>query len=54
MPEKQNSHDAMDPMAQWKQWNTSTSTMWSNIASWNKESFVYPYGLYQAWIKGVE
>ena len=54
MPEKQNSHDALDPMDLWKQWNTSTSTMWSNIAGGNKESFVDPYGLYQAWIKGVE
>lgn len=54
MPEQPNSHGAMDPMDLWKQWNTSTTTMWSNIAGGNKESFVDPYGLYQAWLKGVE
>nr|HET6902613.1 hypothetical protein [Ktedonobacteraceae bacterium] len=54
MPEKPNSHGAMDPMDLWKQWNTSTSAMWSNMAGGNKEALIDPFGLYQAWIKGVE
>ncbi len=57
MPERQNSHGAinpMDPMDLWKEWNASTATMWSIISGGNRESFVDPYGLYQAWIKGVE
>ena len=54
MPEKANSQGTMDPMDLWKQWNSSTSAMWSNVMGGNKESFVDPYGLYQSWLKGME
>lgn len=54
MPDKANSQSTMDPMELWKQWNQSTSNMWSNVMGGNKEPVVDPYGLYQAWFKGVE
>lgn len=54
MPDKANSQGTMDPMDLWKQWNSSTSAMWSNVMGGNKESFVDPYGLYQSWLKGME
>jgi len=54
MADKANSQGTMDPMEMWKQWNQSTSTMWSNVMGGNKEPVVDPYGLYQAWLKGVE
>lgn len=54
MPEKANSQGTMDPMDLWKQWNSSTSAMWSNVMGGNKESFVDPYGLYHSWLKGME
>ena len=54
MPDKANSQGTMDPMEMWKQWNQSTSTMWSNVMGGNKEAIVDPYGLYQSWLKGVE
>ena len=54
MPDKANSQGTMDPMEMWKQWNQSTSTMWSNVMGGNKEAIVDPYGLYSAWLKGVE
>ena len=54
MPDKSNSQGTMDPMDLWKQWNQSASAMLSNVMGGNKTSSADPYGLYQAWLSGME
>jgi polyhydroxyalkanoic acid synthase PhaR subunit len=48
-----NHQTSMDPMELWRQWNETTSKMWSTVLERGKEAPVDPYGLYQLWLKNT-
>ena len=48
MPER-----TVDPMEMWKQWNNTTSRLWSNVMGGGKETYTDPYGLYRQWFKSM-
>jgi len=43
----------MDPMELWRQWNETTSKMWSTVLERGQEASIDPYGLYQLWLKNI-
>jgi len=40
-------------MELWRQWNETTSKMWSTILERGQEASIDPYGLYQLWLKNI-
>jgi len=49
-----NHQTSADPMDLWRQWNETTSKMWSTVLERGKEAPLDPYGLYQLWLKNIE
>lgn len=50
----QTSIDPVDTWELWRQWNETTTKMWSTVLEKSKEAPSDPYGLYQLWLKNIE
>ena len=53
MPGEANSHNSNDPMELWKDWNETTTKMWSSMLDVTKEAYRDPYGLSHLWVKSI-
>lgn len=53
MPEGANTRGPESPVDLWEQWYDTAARVWARTLDGNKESFVDPFGLYRAWLKGV-
>lgn len=53
MQDGKKSHNAVDPLELWRQWNETTFSAWLQAMESSKEAVVEPYNLYRAWMKGA-